>query len=108
MRWSGQLARMRAWVIGRSADCDVAVNDPTVSRRHVEVVCLPDGYIHVTDRSTTNGTFVLEASGWRQARQEFVGPAVGIRLGNYETTAAEIGAQCIGGVPPTPEPRGVR
>jgi hypothetical protein len=42
--------------IGRSADADVPVDDPDVSRLHCEVAVGPDGEVTVTDLGSTNGT----------------------------------------------------
>jgi hypothetical protein len=46
-------------IIGRSADSDVSVSDPGVSRRHAEVR-REDGTFVVTDLGSTNGTMVNE------------------------------------------------
>ena len=43
-------------VIGRSAGCDLALDDVEVSRQHAEVAVLPDGTATVRDLSSTNGT----------------------------------------------------
>jgi FtsK/SpoIIIE family/Inner membrane component of T3SS, cytoplasmic domain len=42
--------------IGRSADADVPLDDPDVSRLHCSVAVGPDGEITVTDLGSTNGT----------------------------------------------------
>ncbi|MDO5025243.1 MAG: DUF3662 and FHA domain-containing protein [Trueperella sp.] len=44
-------------VIGRSSDCDITVDDPGVSRQHLEIRITPGGVI-ATDLDTTNGTYV--------------------------------------------------
>lgn len=44
-------------VIGRSSKADIRVEDPGISRRHVEFRITPDGVI-LTDLGSTNGTFV--------------------------------------------------
>ena len=39
--------------------CDIPlVNDQTISRNHAEVFCSPDGNFTVTDKGSSNGTFV--------------------------------------------------
>jgi hypothetical protein len=45
-------------VIGRDADCDLALDADSVSRRHVELTLRPDG-IQVEDLGSTNGTTYL-------------------------------------------------
>jgi pSer/pThr/pTyr-binding forkhead associated (FHA) protein len=54
----------RPLLIGRSPRCDLVLDDPTVSRRHAELVPADDGWI-VSDLSSTNGTRV---NGWRIRR----------------------------------------
>ncbi|MDN3246273.1 FHA domain-containing protein, partial [Streptomyces sp. ZSW22] len=42
--------------LGRSADADVALDDPDVSRMHCAVTVSPDGGVSVADLGSTNGT----------------------------------------------------
>ncbi|SDB88370.1 Inner membrane component of T3SS domain-containing protein [Sanguibacter gelidistatuariae] len=44
-------------VIGRGAEADIVVDDPGVSRRHLEIRVTPDGVV-ATDMGSTNGLFV--------------------------------------------------
>jgi hypothetical protein len=44
-------------VIGRGSEADIVVDDPGVSRRHLEIRVTPSGPI-ATDLGSTNGTFV--------------------------------------------------
>ncbi|MEW2635025.1 FtsK/SpoIIIE domain-containing protein [Streptomyces sp. NPDC048389] len=48
--------------IGRSADADVPLDDPDVSRLHCAVTVADDGTVTVTDLGSTNGTTVDGAS----------------------------------------------
>jgi len=54
-------------LIGRDLQCDVVINDAEASRRHAEIVPLPDDRWTIRDLDTTNGTFVNA--------QRIVGPA---------------------------------
>ena len=54
----------RPLLIGRSPRCDLVLGDPTVSRKHAELVREEDRWI-VRDLSSTNGTRV---NGWRVHR----------------------------------------
>jgi pSer/pThr/pTyr-binding forkhead associated (FHA) protein len=47
----------RGATIGRSRECDIVVDDPGVSRRHVAVRGGPDGWV-VEDLGSTNGSAV--------------------------------------------------
>jgi hypothetical protein len=44
-------------LIGRSPDCDVFLDDVTVSRRHAEIALEDDAYV-IRDLGSLNGTFV--------------------------------------------------
>ncbi|WP_428936542.1 FHA domain-containing protein [Streptomyces sp. ACT015] len=44
--------------IGRSADADVPLDDPDVSRLHCAVTLAPDGRVQVADLGSTNGTLL--------------------------------------------------
>lgn len=44
-------------ILGRGSDCDIRINDYSVSRRHARVQLMADGYMAV-DLQSTNGTFV--------------------------------------------------
>ena len=59
LSWSGQRVRVekRRVVLGRGRDCDVTIDDPSVSRRHAELV--QEGSEHwVVDLGSTNGIAV--------------------------------------------------
>src|SRR5262245_47046684 len=43
--------------IGRGDNCDIRINDSSVSRRHAVVEASPGG-VTVTDLGSTNGTFI--------------------------------------------------
>jgi ABC-type multidrug transport system ATPase subunit/predicted component of type VI protein secretion system len=45
-------------LIGRDAACDVVINAPGVSRRHVRLSLLPNGTIQIEDLGSANGTYV--------------------------------------------------
>ena len=47
----------RTAIVGRAVTCDLPIYDPTVSRRHAELV-LGDGGLSVKDLGSSNGTFV--------------------------------------------------
>jgi len=47
----------RTVVIGRTAGCDLLVNDPAVSTRHCRLTATPEGFV-LEDLGSTNGTYV--------------------------------------------------
>lgn len=49
---------MRVITIGRDENNDVIVDDPKVSRHHIQVVQTDDGQFRLADFGSTNGTYV--------------------------------------------------
>ncbi len=60
------MSRIRKFLIGRQQDCDLVLDDSSVSRHHAEVVPAADGRHFITDRASTGGTFVWEGADWRR------------------------------------------
>ena len=106
------MSRVTTYLIGRDPRCDRRIDDPSVSRRHAEVIPAPAGRLYVTDRASSGGTFVRRGGEWTRIRQAWVEPADRIRFGGYEMGAAELAALCSGGAgaggagpaPPDPVP----
>ncbi|MDW8360837.1 MAG: sigma 54-interacting transcriptional regulator [Myxococcales bacterium] len=65
--------------IGKSPDCDVVLDDPTVSRTHCELVRDARGYL-VRDLGSTNGT-LLDGTAVREA---YVRPGALLTVGKVE------------------------
>ena len=81
IRWNGQrrVLDKRRSVLGRSRDADVQIEDPNVSRRHVEIV-QEGSTFWLVDLGSTNGT---EVNGRRVQRVQL---ADGVRFTIGETT----------------------
>lgn len=45
---------------GRTSQCEVQLDDPSVSRRHCTIAYLPNGLLQVKDLDSANGTFINE------------------------------------------------
>jgi adenylate cyclase len=54
---SFELPEGRSLVVGRGLTSDIAIYDPTISRRHAEVTAGPDG-VQVRDLGSSNGTCI--------------------------------------------------
>ncbi|WP_284578733.1 FHA domain-containing protein [Streptomyces sp. 2P-4] len=80
--------------IGRSADADVPLDDPDVSRLHCTVTVLPDGRVAVADLDSTNGTTLDGAEVGR--RPVPLAPGALLRIGESTLRLAE------GAAPPLP------
>jgi len=84
----------QCFLVGRGSECDVQIDDESVSRRHAEIERLSGGRLHVTDRRSTNGTFILADGEWREIRQQMVTPADRVRFGTLVLTGDELDARC--------------
>ena len=100
------MSRITTYLVGRDPRCECRIDDPSVSRRHAEVVAAPDGRFYVTDCASTGGTFVLRGGEWTRIRQAWVGPADRIRFGGREMAAADLAAPDPSPppAPPVPDP----
>lgn len=81
---------MRLVRIGRGETSDRRLSDPTVSRRHAELVVLDDGRLYLSDCASTGGTFVEQNRAWEPVRQGFVDAEARVKFGNVVVRAAEL------------------
>lgn len=70
--------------IGRAADCDLVLQDDTVSRLHAVVSATPEGYLALQDSGSRNGTFLHRRGTWIRVRRVILGADDRIRLGDRE------------------------
>lgn len=78
------------YLVGRSAEADIVIGDPTVSRKHAELVHGTDGTWYLTDRGSTGGTHVLDGDDWVPVKQEFVRPGDWLKFGGFECTLDDL------------------
>lgn len=64
--------------LGRDAECDISIDDPSVSRRHARIQPGIDGH-YAVDLQSTNGTFVND----RQATMYKLKDGDYLRIGNW-------------------------
>jgi pSer/pThr/pTyr-binding forkhead associated (FHA) protein len=83
LRLRGEVIRVpgRSAVVGRSASCDVQVDEQGVSRRHCEVLLKDDGAT-VRDLGSSRGTWV---SGVKAEGEMRIAPGVLVSLGQHGT-----------------------
>jgi hypothetical protein len=75
------------FVIGRTSDCQLSLDDPLVSRRHAVLTVEPDG-VFIEDLGSRNGVFLNNQRIERRAR---VNDGDVIRIGGQEITLYGIG-----------------
>jgi pSer/pThr/pTyr-binding forkhead associated (FHA) protein len=81
---------MASLSIGRSAGCDIVIADPTVSRRHARIAMIgPDAFLFV-DSGSTSGSYRMEGDGWLRITRSQLANRDRVRLGEFETTVADL------------------
>ena len=68
-------------VLGRGNDCDIRINDHSVSRRHARIQPGPEGFCAV-DLQSTNGTFVND----KRIHKATLAAGDRLRVGRIELT----------------------
>lgn len=85
---SGKTANVRleqgTATIGAASTCDLVLDDPSVSRRHLEVELVPEGVL-VRDLGSRNGTYYLD----QKVERMVLAPGTSLRLGKV-TLAIEL------------------
>lgn len=76
--------------IGNSAECDLVVRDPAVSRRHCEIALTPRGIV-VRDLGSKNGTFLGEV----RVVEVIVPAGTSVRIGTTRLTIAVAGQPVV-------------
>ena len=89
--------------IGKSTDCDLVLDDPTVSRVHAEFSVTHRGQLVITDCRSLNGTFVIRGGMERRVEQAAtVDLADQVRLGAVKLPVADLVDHADSGRQPAP------
>lgn len=81
---------MKTFTIGRAGKNDIRIDDKSVSTRHAELVISVGNELFMTDRASTNGTFVWRSGDWQSLRQDFIRIDERLLFGRYEMTVNQL------------------
>ena len=88
---------MRTYVIGRSPHADIVLADPSVARRHAELLLTDDHRLFLTDCASDAGSWrrsdtppAANIPDWQPLRQTFIDADEPLRLGDYHCTARQL------------------
>ncbi|PAU89533.1 hypothetical protein CK507_01255 [Pseudomonas sp. WN033] len=76
--------------VGRSLESDLVLDDPGISRKHMEITLTSDQRYFVVDCGTTGGTRVQRNGEWKDLSQDFIAPAELLELGDRQYRFAEL------------------
>ena len=80
----------RKFTIGRSRDCDIVLSDDSVSRRHSELIFMPDGKLFLIDCNSANGTALIKNGSPVAIRQELISPTDTLKFGDVTLPVKEL------------------
>jgi pSer/pThr/pTyr-binding forkhead associated (FHA) protein len=81
---------LRSYSVGRDAAADIPIADTSVSRLHAQIRDAGGGKLSVTDRGSSNGTFVVKDGVARAIQSEQVGEGETVRFGTVDIAVADL------------------
>jgi len=75
---------MKMKTLGRGADCNIVLDDESVSRIHAQLRITDEGYRAVQDLNSGNGTFLHRNGHWIRVKKVVLGTQDRIRFGQKE------------------------
>src|SRR5262245_3763063 len=81
---------MKRYRIGRADTNEIVLNDPSVSREHAELVKVNRSVFLLRDLNSTYGTSARQGADWHLVTAENVTYETPIRIGEFETTVAQL------------------
>jgi pSer/pThr/pTyr-binding forkhead associated (FHA) protein len=81
---------MRSYSVGRDAAADIPIADTSVSRLHAVIGDAGGGRLSVTDRGSSNGTFVVRDGVARAIQSEQINETDVVRFGTVEIAVADL------------------
>ena len=77
---------LKNYIVGRSAESDICLDDSSVSRFHAEITISTDGRFYLTDCNSSHGTFIARNGSWSKITQDFVTGNESVLLGRYQSS----------------------
>ena len=84
------MAKITAYSIGRSADSDLQLSDPSVSRVHAELAITASGKYYLTDCGSSGGAYTMQGNEQTAIKQAFVNPGDNLSFGEYCTSVKQL------------------
>ena len=81
---------MARYRIGRADTNDIVLSESSISREHAELVELGGGRFRLVDLGSSSGTSVWQGQDWETVTEIEVRHDTPFRLGEFQTTAAEL------------------
>jgi FHA domain-containing protein len=81
---------MARYRIGRADTNDIVLSESSISREHAELVELGGGRFRLVDLGSSSGTSVWQGQDWEAVTEIEVRHDTPFRLGEFQTTAAEL------------------
>jgi RsiW-degrading membrane proteinase PrsW (M82 family) len=98
------------FILGRDASADITIADPSVSRRHAEVVLLDDTRLFVRDLGSANGSTLIRGGARTPLAREVLGRGDDVQFGDATLTfdaLRDILLDKLGRLPEAPPPGSV-
>lgn len=99
---------MRRYRIGRAETNDIVLREPSVSREHAELIKIGAGLFMLRDVGSSYGTSMKHGSDWGLIIASEVRGDTPIRIGEYETTPAELVHRAVVSAAQQAQSRGAR
>jgi len=81
---------MKTYTLGRADNQNIIINEPTISRKHLELIVTKSDKYYVTDCRSSHGTRIAKNGKWEEVLQEFVTAADTLLVGRYKISVEAI------------------
>ena len=78
------------YTVGRSSQADICVNDPSISRIHMEITITSGGRYFCADHRSSHGTFFNKNGEWKPLKQGYIDGADSLVLGTKKIKFSSI------------------